>query len=541
MFDWEIKSTSSNLEELKENILKSKNITSLQDFIFPKDPVKYINDFPSEFIENVKKAKELVLASINENIPIVIHGDYDADGVISTYIIYSTIKDLLKYQNVFYLIPDRFEDGYGLSDKTVKKILNVVDNENFLLITVDCGITSITQVDFLKSLGNKVIITDHHHQGEITPNADSLIWSDNVVGSTLSWILSLSLGNKDIRLISLIATATVTDVFPLREFNRSIVKKGLEILKTNTFYPFKKLLEYQNVNLDELSVYHLGFVIGPRLNSSGRIADADLSVSLLNSKRDEEIDKILQEINLVNQRRQKYTEESMGKFSLDKKNLPKIIIIKDEEFHEGVVGLIASRIVQTYHRPALVITKSEDFYKGSARSIKGINIIEIIKKFQNKLKGCGGHELAAGFSLNEENYESFKNEIEEFINNNYDDSYFKKKLRIDSEIPTSLINYDLDSFVNELSPFGQENEEPIFITKNLKVFEIRKLGNEKKHLSLKIGDGFFMFKALFFNYPEDALKNYLGQEIDLVYKIRKNTFNNQTNLDLHILDMRESG
>jgi len=541
MFDWEIKSTSSNLEELKENILKSKNINSLQDFIFPKDPVKYINDFPLEFIENVKKGKELVLASIKENLPIVIHGDYDADGVISTYIIYSTIKDLLNYQNVFYLIPDRFEDGYGLSDKTVKKILDLVDNQNFLLITVDCGITSITQVDYLKSLGNKVIITDHHHQGEVIPNADSLIWSDKVVGSTLSWILSLSLGNKDIRLISLIATATITDVFPLREFNRSIVKKGLEILKTNTFYPFKKLLEYQNVNIDELSVYHLGFVIGPRLNSSGRIADADLSVSLLNSKKDEEIDKILQEINLVNQRRQKYTEESMGKFSLDKKNLPKIIIIKDDEFHEGVVGLIASRIAQTYHRPALVITKSEDFYKGSARSIKGINIIEIIKKFQNKLKGCGGHELAAGFSLNVENFESFKNEIEEFIDVNFDESYFKKKLKIDSEIPASLINFDLDYFINELSPFGQENEEPIFLTKNLKVFEIRKLGNEKKHLSLKIGNGFESFKALFFNYPEDALNNYLGQEIDLVYKIRRNTFNNQTNLDLHILDMKESG
>jgi len=541
MFEWEVFSTSNSFEDFKKNVIGSKGIDNLDEFLNPKEPVKYINDFSEEFIENVKLSKELVFESIKEGLPIVIHGDYDADGVISTYIIYSTIKNYLKYKNVFYIIPDRFEDGYGLSDKTVKKILEMVNNQNFLLITVDCGITSISQVNYLRSLGNKVIITDHHHQGAQMPECNALLWSDKVVGSTLSWILSLALGNKDSKLLALIATATITDVFPLKGFNRSIVKKGLEVLKSNPFLPFKKLLDYQNVKTEDVSVYHLGFVIGPRLNSSGRIADADLSVSLLNSKDDKEIDKIIQELNLTNQKRQKFTEESLGRFSFDKENLPKVIILKDESFHEGVVGLIASRIVQTYHRPALVITKNEDFLKGSARSIKGINIIEIIKKFQHLLKGCGGHELAAGFSLDTANFGIFKKEVESFVENNFQESHFKKRIKIDTEVSLRLLNFELDDFIQKLSPFGPENEEPILLLRNQKVLEVKKIGKDKNHLSLKVGNLNQDFKALYFNFPEDSLIPYLGQNLDIVFKLRKNVFNNQTYLDLHVLDMKESG
>jgi len=540
MFEWDVKSKSNNLESLKENILSNRNINNYEEFINPKDPVRFINDFSNEFIENVKKSKDMVLETINLGLPIVIHGDYDADGVISTYIIYSTIKNTLNYEDVFYLIPDRFEDGYGLSDKTVQKILALVKFQNFLLITVDCGITSVSQVDYLKKLGNKVIITDHHHQGEVLPNSDSLIWSDKVVGSTLSWILSLSLGNKDPRLLTLIATATITDVFPLRDFNRSIVKKGIEVFKNNPFYPFKKLILNQGLELNDVEVYHLGFVIGPRLNSSGRIGDADLSVSLLNSTQEHQIDRILTEINLINQRRQKYTEDSLKRFSFNKKNLPRVIILNDDEFHEGIVGLIASRIVQTYHRPALVITNNEDFYKGSARSIKGINIIEIIKKYSHLLKGCGGHELAAGFSLAKENFDEFKNELEIYFDKNFEDANFIKKIKVESEIESNLIDFNLLDLINSFAPFGPENEEPVFLVRNFRVIEIKRIGKDKNHLSLKLGQKSLIFKALYFNIPEEAISIYLSQEIDLVFKLKKNFFNNQVNIDLHILDMKNS-
>lgn len=540
MFDWDIKSQSRNLEELKDNLLKTRNIGDLDEFLNPSDPVSLIHLFPENLIENIKKSKDIIYKSISMNMPIIIHGDYDADGVISTYILHHTIKEILKYPNTHFFIPDRFEDGYGLSDKTLKKILEMFPNEKLLLITVDCGITSINQVSFLKSEGHLVIITDHHHQGEELPNSDALIWSDKVVGSSLSWFLSLALGNKNPQMITLAATATITDVFPLKGFNRSLVKSGIDIFKKNPFYPFKKLLSTNNVSPEDLEVYHLGFVIGPRLNSSGRIAGADLSVSLLASSVDNEIEKVLSEINMINQRRQKITEESVSKHIFDKDSLPKVIVLRDEEFHEGIVGLIASKIVQTYHRPALVITRNEGFLKGSARSIKGINIIEIIKKFNHFLKGSGGHELAAGFSLEKDNFEPFKLEIEKYINENIPDEVFIKKQIIDSEIDLDLINFETIEFIKNFEPYGPENTEPIFLTRGFVINEIKKIGQQKNHLSLKLINNGKDFKALSFSYPAELDRLYLGQKIDLVFKMKKNTFNNIEKIDLHVLDVRES-
>ncbi len=538
MFDWEVKTNSKSLAELEDNLILSREIVNRDEFFKPKDSVMYINSFPSEFIENVKKAKELVFEAIKAQKPIIIHGDYDADGVISTSILFSTIKDFLNYPQVSFLIPDRFEDGYGLSDKTLQKILEMSPSQNFLLITVDCGITSISQVEKLKELGNSVIVTDHHHMGEMTPSADALIWSDKVVGSTLSWILCLSLGNKDSRLISMVATATITDVFPLKDFNRALVKEGLEILRRNPPISFKRLLENQNIKIEDVSVYHLGFVIGPRLNSSGRVADARLSTTLILEKDPVKIDSCLAEINLLNQRRQKYTSDSIEKFRFNKDSLPRIIVLYDEDFHEGVVGLIASKIVQEYHRPALVISRNEDFLKGSARSIKGINIINIINEFKHYFKGCGGHELAAGFSLEEENLEPLKLALQKYMEEHFTEEDFKKRLKVDSEIDLSMINFDLMELLKKFEPFGPANEEPIFLIKNARLTEIKKIGQNKNHLSLMISQGNFKFKGLFFSYPEEFEYLYLGQDLDVVFKAKVNEFNGKTNIDLHILDIK---
>lgn len=542
MYDWEVKSFSLDLEEFEKNFYKNRGIDDIQTYINPSDPVKLINSFSTDLIENIKISKQLIFESIQKKLPIIIHGDYDADGVIATSIIFTTIKKVLNYQNVSYIIPDRFEDGYGLSDKTTEKILSKFPNQTFLLITVDCGITSVSQVSRLRELGNRVIITDHHHHGEEMPMADSIIWSDEVVGSVLSWFLSLSLGNKDPRMLSLASIATVTDVFPLKGFNRSILKKGLSILRSNPPKAIKILAKNQGIDLDKLDVYHLGFVIGPRLNSSGRVSDASFSTKLLLSESEEDIKNLLSEINLLNQRRQEYTEESLNKYILDKSNLPNIIVIYDDSFHEGVVGLIASKFVQTYHRPALIISKNHDVLKGSARSIKGINIIDILKIHSNLFIGCGGHELAAGFSLKEENLNELKDSLNLFIEKNYNKSIFIKKLKIDSEIPFSLINFDLLSLIEKFEPFGQDNEEPIFLTKNFRIFEIKKIGSQKNHLSLLLEFGEKKFKAVYFSFPKELEEEiYLGQKVDIVYKIKKNFFNNKINLDLNILDMRING
>jgi len=541
MLDWNVLTDSKNLEELKYNIISRRFDGSDFDKILnPPLPIEYLKNgfFDNEFNENVKKAKQLILEAISNNVLIVIHGDYDCDGVCATTIIYRTIRDVLNYKNCVYVISDRFEDGYGLSDNTVKKIYDISFNQKFLLITVDCGISSFKQIEEIKLRGNNVILTDHHHLPEKIPDADALIWSDKVVGSTLSWILALSLGNRDSKFMTYASIATISDVFPLKEMNRSLVKNGLEILRKEAPQAIKTLMLNVGKNIKEITTYDLGFVIGPRLNSSGRIGSADFSMELLTHEIEEEIEKYCHEIEEINKKRQEITEDSLKRLEIDTSNLPKIIVVYQEDFHEGVMGLIASKIVGKYNRPALVISKNEDFLKGSARSIKGINIIDILNAHRDEFISLGGHELAAGFSLKTENLNSLKEKLLEYMDHEFNNFSFVKKIQIDSKLPLSLVNLDSVDFIQKLEPFGPANEEPIFSSESLIIKNINFIGKDKNHLSLIVSDGTSDKKGLLFNF-DDTFKNlYLGQKVDIAYKIRKNEYNNNISAELNIIDIK---
>jgi single-stranded-DNA-specific exonuclease len=543
MFDWDILSNPKNLEELRSILLNSKlQNLSEKEFLNPPHPVSLLNErfFSNEFFSNLKKAKELIFEEISKNNLIIIHGDYDADGVCATSIMFQTLKFSLNYDNVLFLIPDRFEDGYGLSDKTVQKLLDLAFNQNFLLITVDCGITSNPQVDYLVNLGNKVIITDHHHKPEVLPNADVVVWNDHVVGSTISWLLALGLGNKDPKIMSFASIATVTDVFPLVGFNRSLIKHGLEVLRTNPPLPIETILDFNNKNYKETSVYDLGFIIGPRLNSAGRIGSADTSLELLNTQARDKAWELVSVINEINLKRQRITEESVSALRIDEENLPKIIFVYSDDFHEGVMGLIASKIVQKFNRPALVISKNENKYKGSARSIKGINIINILKEFKDEFISVGGHDMAAGFSFDPSKYEDLKVKLENYMENNFKNFNFKKTLNISGNINSELINFELINLISSLEPFGNGNEEPNFSVKALVVKEIRTIGEKKNHLSLKLSDGIREFKGLIFGYDSNSYDLYLGLKVDIAFKIRKNEYKGNTTIDLNIIDIKTS-
>lgn len=543
MFDWNTLSNPSDLKEIKKFLIESRlNGLSEDEFFNPPHPVSFLTErfFDLNLFENIKKSKEIIKKAILEDKLIIIHGDYDADGVCATTILYQTIIGKLNYPNCLTLIPDRFEDGYGLTDKTVQKLLDLAFNQNFLLITVDCGISSFSQISYLKSLGNQVIVTDHHHMPETIPECDSIIWSDKVVGSTLSWFLSLGLGNKDPKILGFASIATVTDVFPLVGFNRSIIKHGLEVLRTNPPVSIETILDHHNKNYKEISVYDLGFIIGPRLNSSGRIGSADTSLQLLNSEDRSKAVEMVSLINEINLKRQKITEESLTSLSIDELNIPKVIIVYSPDFHEGVMGLIASKLVQKYNRPALVISSNEGKLKGSARSIKGINIIKILKEHSEEFISVGGHELAAGFSLHSENFPSLKKKLELYFDKNFSNFNFKKSLSIDSNISTEIINMEFLDFLGKMEPYGNGNEEPIFSSRGLKIKEIKFIGEKKNHLSLIIFDSYREFKALFFNFDKESYELYLGQVIDIAYKIRKNEYRGNISIDLNLVDIKFS-
>ena len=541
MFEWEIYSKANSLEELK-NLLLSQRIGNMSnsEYLNPSPPVSFINSkyFDEDFISNLKIAKEIILNAISNNELIIIHGDYDADGVCATSIILKTIKNTLKYENCHYIIPDRFEDGYGLSDKTLQKILDLSFNQKHLLITVDCGITSVSQINELKKMGNRVILTDHHHKPEILPEADAIVWSDKVVGSAIAWILSLGLGNKDPKFLSLASIATVTDVFPLIDINRSIVKHGLQVLRTNPPLPIKKLINNSKKDIKDINTYDLGFVIGPRLNSSGRIGSADVSIDFITSEDEAEVLELINTIDSINFKRQKITEDSLEGLEIDSENLPKIVVAFNEDFHEGVMGLIASKIVQRYHRPALVISKNHDKLKGSARSIKGINIIEILNHFKDKFISVGGHELAAGFSLDPVNLDSLKTELESYFETNFKDFSFVKKVKVDSEVCFDLVNFEILKFIDSLEPFGTGNEEPVFCSKDVIIKDIKFIGEKKNHLSLILENNNKSLKGLVFNFDKTLSSLYLGQKIDLIYKIKKNEYKGNLSIDLNLIDIK---
>ncbi len=544
MFRWEILNTSNSLEELKEVILKNRvgNLTT-DDFLNPPAPVSFINKdyFSEDFLENLKKAKQLIFEAISEDKLILIHGDYDSDGVCATSIILDTITKILNYNNVGYIIPDRFEDGYGLSDKTLQRLLDLAFNKNFLLITVDCGITAVSQIEKLKKLGNKVIVTDHHHKGENIPNADAVVWSDKVVGSTLAWILSLGLGNKNPEYLSISSIATITDVFPLQDINRSIVSHGINILRKKPPFFIAEMLRSLSKNKEEISTYDLGFVIGPRLNSSGRIGSANIAVEMITSNEASKVSECVAIINNNNIERQRITSDSVDSIEIDEKNIPEIIVSYNPSYHEGVMGLIASKILQKYNRPVLVISGEGDLLKGSARSLEGINIVEILSKAPELFISFGGHAQAAGFSLKSQNLEILKERILEIFREIHSDFIFEKKIIIDSKIEAILINEDLCSFINTLEPFGSGNIEPIFNTNGFQISEIKFIGAEKNHLSLKLSLNNIFYKAIFFNFEKNKYPElYLGQKIDIIYKVKTNIFNGKKNIDLHLIDIKNA-
>jgi single-stranded-DNA-specific exonuclease len=319
-----------------------------------------------------------------------------------------------------------------------------------------------------------------------------------------------------------------------------VIKHGLDNLRTSPPISIETILDSNNKNYKEISVYEIGFVIGPRLNSSGRIGSADTSLELLNADNRSKAWELVSVINEINLQRQKITEESLSNLDIKSENLPKVLIVFNENFHEGVMGLVASKLVQRYNRPALVVSNNEDKYKGSARSIKGVNIIEILKEFSADFISVGGHELAAGFSLSPKKFDSIKSKIENHFEEKFKDFNFNKKITISAQIESGVINLDLLRFLNKLEPFGNGNEEPLFCVKNLSIKEIKYLGEKKNHLSLILSDGIRDFKGLIFGYEPETYDLFLGLKIDIAFKIRKNEYRGNTSIDLNIVDIKVS-
>lgn len=462
-----------------------------------------INDLSSPLdFPDMKKAVDLINHTIKQNLPIVLYGDYDCDGIGGISILYLALKEL--NANVHYYIPQRHEEGYGLNIEAIDKIIRQYSPK--LLITVDCGITSVKETEYLKKKGIAVIITDHHEPSGDIPDAPILNPALNGganplcgAGVALKLVEMLTSRDNMRKYIDICAVSTVADIVPLTGDNRTIVKEGLDMLSSRKCREsLKKLMAVSGIKKDkEVSVYDLAFRIAPRINACGRLSSASKALKLLIEDDPTAIALLAEELDRENKKRQDIFSEVLTEalnmletydFS---RNL--IIALSSSNWEEGVIGIAASKLAEQFNRPAILFTENDGIMKGSARSIQGVNIFEVIRSCKDLLIRFGGHSMAAGLSLRKENLNTFIERVNEYIKQNTDKSCFEKKIIYDEEINIGDINADMIKLLKLLEPFGCGNPKPLFITK-ARAMNFSRIGNYT-HIKNKMKN----FKFIAFN------------------------------------------
>ncbi|MBW6441426.1 single-stranded-DNA-specific exonuclease RecJ [Patescibacteria group bacterium] len=542
MYKWNILGNYDPKKEISVSVLENRGVKDIKEFLHTPSLNNSFADFPAQFVKSLSKAKEIITKEMKSKTPVLIYGDYDSDGINATAILYNFFKYEKGYENTHYFIPNRFEHSYGLSKEAIDESLKIFKkDEKVLFITVDVGITADEEISYIKDLGHSIILTDHHQKPENTPKADCLVWSDKVCGSVVSWVLSKFLGSKSKESIVNAAVATVTDLIPLKGFNRVVVKKGLEVINSEPPVWVIKLLEASGVEKNrEITAYELGWAIGPRLNASGRLQSSEDSIRLLTQNDDKLLEKLAENLNSKNIERQEKTLEMYDMASgVDEKNLPKIIFSSDKKYHEGVIGLVSAKLTQRYYRPSVVISLDGGYGKGSVRSIPGINIIEVLRKFEDLFVDLGGHPMAGGFTIEEKNIPEMEKKVSRYIEKEFDEDVFVPVLNIDLKIPSEIINIKILDEIDKLKPFGMGNDQPILLSEGLGVVSCDIIGKDKTHLKLKLFDGDRYQKAVFFGGARFEKEFITGEKMDIVYTLNKNEYNGNTYVDLIVKDFRK--
>jgi len=536
-----------NLNDLLSQLIISRNFdnTEINDFIHN---LKITNNFTKN--PDFDEATDILINAINKKEKICILGDYDVDGISAT----SLLVNYFNYikQNHFFYIPHREIDGYGATKKLFKKL--IIDKPK-LVIMVDCGSTSNEAIDFLNQNNINSIVIDHHEIHIPYPKSNVIINPkknngyqkfDYFCATTLTYFfldLLLKKRNSDYNLSSFliyVLLATVCDVMPIRKINRIIGRNVINNFNIKDNDALNCIFKNLNIN-KKLSLDDLGFIIGPIINAGGRLGKSHYGIELFTSKNLSIINK--RSINLIklNEKRKKIEKNILDEINfkqIDKKN-KNVIIYYHKNLHEGLIGIIASRLKDFFNKPAIVITNSGEKFKGSARSTTNYNIGKIIKLLVEKkiLENGGGHNLAAGFTIKKNNIQI----LDDFFQNHYAKQKINSNnhFKYDLEISLSAINKNFIMDIDKLSPFGHYNPEPLFLIKNIKLFK-SKIINEKHIVSFvkpRIGSS---IKSICFNSVNTKLENYLlshNKEMNLIVKIKENIFNNNAHFQLLILDI----
>jgi single-stranded-DNA-specific exonuclease len=544
IYKWNL-AIKSKQKDIVGKLLEIRGITKAKDkkeFLNPTHP----ENIPLEDLGLNKKSIDKVIKRIKEakknDENVIVYGDYDADGITGTAILWETLYAYgLK---VLPYIPDRFSEGYGLNTESIKKLKK--DNPNLkLVITVDHGIVSDEKVDMAKELGIDVVITDHHQKGKIIPAAYEIVHTTQLCGSAVSWILSRELRHT-LKInpemgdgLELAGIGTLADQMPLLFANRSFAKYGLIALNKTKRPGLLEMIKESGLTLGEIKTFEINFMIAPRINATGRMAHAMESLQLLCTRKEERALELSKHLGSVNTERQVLLEE-IYKDARERLRTSKnkILVISGEEYNEGIIGLAASRLVEEYYRPAIVLSKKEGISKASARSIGGFNIIEAIRKLEGLYKEGGGHPMAAGFSIDTDKIEEFEKRINENSDSLLTEEILTRKINIDLTLEFKDITQELVESLKKFEPVGIGNPSPVFLSHNVKVIDLRLIGKEKNHLKLKLEQNGEDREGIFFRYYGETKDIKPETLFDFVYLVEENTFMGVSSVQLKVRDFK---
>lgn len=560
--EWRIKEDKSVEKSLIKRLLFSRGIKTdkeIYEFLHPLEMTPYD---PNVFVD-MEKTIERLSNAVDNNEKIVIYGDFDADGVTSTSLLYKTFKYL--GADVNYFIPDRDKQGHGFDTKALVKLMTTVKPK--VIISVDCGISDVEAVNFINSFKIDVIITDHHEAPEELPKAFAIInpkapnaLDENLTAKDIESLTSLAgVGvafkvaqgllkhyNKTefvYEILPFVAVGTISDIVPLIGENRYLVTKGLELISQGKHYGIKRLLEIAGYKVEKgITSENIAFGVAPRINASGRLDTVEDAVKILISDNKQEIETSVISLNNFNKVRQELCQnmflEAEEMLKQEGNRNPAIILYKPE-WHIGIIGIVASKLVEKYYKPTFLMTYSEETqqFRCSARGVEGLSLYDIISANSELLDGFGGHKLAAGlyFSKEKSSFEQVKSALNKTIKEMLNGQELKPFIDVDTEVYPTDINVKLVEEISQMEPFGASNPSPIFAMKNLKIKEKRLMGENKDHLRLTVQSGTCEFTCVRWQMGDISLVP--GDMIDIAFHPQINEYNGNTSVQLIIDDI----
>ena len=564
-----------NIDENLATLLVQRGITNYEEAkTFFRPSLSQLHD--PFLMKDMDKAVDRVLRAINEGEKLLVYGDYDVDGTTAVAVVYTYLKPFFKKKKIEFYIPDRYEEGYGISYKGIDY---AADNGFKLVIALDCGIKANERIDYANERGVDFIICDHHRAGDVIPNAVAVLDAkrpdcnypyDELSGCGVGFKLITALSMKGLgtieevyNLIDLLAVSIAADIVPITGENRVLAYFGLKQLNRKPRPGIEAILQHANIyrrdedQLDddesvltrELTISDLVFLIGPRINAAGRIAKASDSVRLLIADKKEHAEKLAASINDLNDERREFdnriTEEALGMIADDQElKDAKSTVVYNAKWHRGVIGIVASRLTDYYYRPTIVLTRANGLITGSARSIKSFDIYDAIDHCSDLLEHFGGHKYAAGLSMKPENLPEFRRRFEAYVSEHLIDEDFVPELEVDLKISFADITAKFMRILNQFAPFGPGNMSPVFWTDNvIDAGGSRPVGGHR-HLKLTIsqpGDadlGVAPFSGIAFQQGDLFDRIHDGEPFSICYHLEYNTWQGKTNLQLNVKDIK---